>query len=155
MGKFKTGVALEQENVAFLSYLQREQKINTLTDIVNFVIREYKKMRMDLVGVDFKNQKTTALKIKSCFQSERRNEEVSPKKKKKKIGHPKTRPLTAKELLEREFALTVIKEKQKLEKAQKKAQEREKQQQEQYKKGFDDILDSFMSGDNGDNIFGL
>ena len=35
------------------------------------------------------------------------------------------------------------------------AQKKEKEQQEQYKKGFDNILDSFMSGDNGDNIFGL
>lgn len=153
MGKFKTGVALEQDNVDFLCYLQQEQKIKTLTDIINFVIREYKKMRMDLANVDFENQKPTALKIKSCFQTKRKKQETSSKT--KKTGRPRTRPLTAKELLEREIALTVIKEKQKLEKAEIEAQKREKERQEQYKKGFDNILDSFMSGDNGDNIFGL
>ena len=53
MGKFKTGVALEQDNVDLLCYLQKEQKIKTLTDIINFVIREYKNLRMDLANVFF------------------------------------------------------------------------------------------------------
>ena len=30
MGKFKTGVALEQDNVDFLCYLQKEQKMHAL-----------------------------------------------------------------------------------------------------------------------------
>ena len=57
MGKFKTGVALEQDNVDFLCYLQQEQNIKTLTDIINFVIREHKNLRMDLADVDFEKQK--------------------------------------------------------------------------------------------------